>query len=490
MITTGRIYFLSRPRRFGKSLLVSTLEAIFKGQKELFEGLYIQDKRDWTQQHPVIRLDFGGRAHRTGDELKVSLNEFLDETAGDNHLLLVKTELPDKFGELIKKLHQSTGQQVVVLVDEYDKPITDHLSHPETREANKTILHDFYQVLKAVDEHIRLIFLTGVSKFSGLSVFSALNNPDDITLNPEYATICGYTQEELESCFTERIDDVARCYNKSRDEMLDTIRTWYDGYSWDGRTSVYNPFSTLLLFSNREIDDYWFRTGSPTFLMDIVKKRNRIALALEPVKVTSRTFNGYDPANIDEISLLFQTGYLTVKEKDFSSIPAQYTLGIPNEEVRTSFLEYLLNAYSAYSVEQVQPLISDMQQQIHAGDTAGLEKNLRLLLANIPGTLHIGKEAYYHSMFLTWMKLLGFDIHGEVITNIGRIDAVWQQPELTVVAEIKYSAGKVKADSLLTAAMEQIHDRRYYEKYLDRKVILMAVAFTGKAVRCRLEEMQ
>ncbi|MDR3251028.1 MAG: ATP-binding protein [Tannerella sp.] len=489
MITTGRIYFLSRPRRFGKSLLVSTLEAVFKGQKELFDGLYIQDKWDWTQQYPVIRLDFAGRSHRTGNELKVSLDQFLDEAARKNNLSLEMTELSDKFGELIEKLHLSTGQQVVLLVDEYDKPITDHLSNPEVRETNKNTLHDFYQVLKAVDEHIRLIFLTGVSKFSGVSVFSALNNPDDITIDEQYATICGYTQEELESYFTEYFDETARYNGMDRAGLLDAIRMWYDGYTWDGRTSVYNPFSTLLFFKKKRFDNYWFHTGTPTFLMELLKKRNNIAPVLEPVHVYSSAFEGYDPANIGEVSLLFQTGYLTVKKIDLSSRPPQYTLGIPNEEVRTSFLEYLLNSYSDYPTGLVRPLISDMQQHIHDGDTTELEKNLRLLLANIPSTLHIKREAYYHSMFLTWMKLLGFDIQGEVITSIGRIDAVWQQPELTVVAEIKYSAGKVKADSLLNAAMEQIRDRRYYEKYLDRRVILMAVAFTGKEVRCRLEEI-
>ncbi|MDR3251801.1 MAG: ATP-binding protein, partial [Tannerella sp.] len=451
------------------------------------DGLYIQDKWDWTQQYPVIRLDFGGLAFNTPEELEQSLTAFINSIAEQYRLSLSNAPYAYRFRETVEKLHQSTGQQVVVLVDEYDKPITDHLSNPETREANRNILHSFYQVLKAVDEHIRLIFLTGVSKFSGVSVFSALNNPDDITLNPEYSTICGYTQEELESYFPERIDSVARRYNKSREEMLDAIRMWYDGYSWDGRTSVYNPFSTLLLFGNGEIGNYWFRTGTPTFLMELLKKRDNIAPVLTPIIANSSIFEGYDPANIGEISLLFQTGYLTVKKKDFSFMPTQYTLGIPNEEVRTSFLEYLLNAYSAYPVGLVRPLISDMQQHIHAGDTEGLEKNLRLLLANIPSTLHIKREAYYHSMFLTWMKLLGFDIQGEVITNVGRIDAVWQQSELTVVAEIKYSAGKVKADSLLNAAMEQIHDRRYYEKYLDRKVILMAVAFTGKEVRCMLD---
>jgi hypothetical protein len=486
LITTGRIYFLSRPRRFGKSLLVSTLDAIFSAQKELFEGLYIYDKWDWREQNPVIRLDFGNRAYRSGEELKTSLNDFIEITATNNQLSLRENTLSGKFGELIEKLHHSTGRQVVILVDEYDKPITDHLSNPEMRDANREILHDFYQVIKAADEHLRFIFLTGVSKFSGLSVFSALNSPDDITLNRKYASICGYTQQELESYFTEYIDETALYLSRSREELLASIRKWYNGYSWDGKTSVYNPFSTLLFFNNMVFADYWFRTGTPTFLIELLKKRNQLRPVLEPIKVSSSAFDSYNPSNAGEISLLFQTGYLTIKQIDLSLERPQYTLDIPNEEVKISFLEYLLSAYSAYPLEQMQPLMSDMQRQIYAGETSGLEQNLRMLLAGIPNILHIQKEAYYHSLFLVWMRMLGFNIQGEIQTNTGRIDAVWQQPGLTVVAEIKYhSEGDI--DSLLDEAVTQIHDRRYYEAYLDRKVTLMGVAFTGKEVKCRLE---
>jgi hypothetical protein len=488
MVSSGRIYFLSRPRRFGKSLLVSTLDALFSGWKNLFEGLFIYDKWDWTQQYPVIRLDFGKRGFTTPEELKISLNDFVESIANKYQLSLLENTLSGKFGELIKKTHHTTGQQVVVLVDEYDKPITDHLSNIEILEANKDILHDFYQVLKASDDHIRFIFLTGVSKFSGVSVFSALNNVDDLTIDGEYASICGYTQEELESCFSEYIDTVAVHLGKNREALLASIRTWYDGYSWDGKTSVYNPFSTLSFFKKKFFADYWFRTGTPTFLIEILKTRNQIKPVLEPVKVGMSAFDSYDPANIGEISLLFQTGYLTIRSIDLSSERPQFTLGIPNEEVGRSFLEHLLNVYSNYPLEEIQPLISDMRQQIHNGETSALEQNLRMLLAHIPNILHIENEAYYHSLFLLLMKVLGFDIHGEVLTNVGRIDAVWQQYGLTVVAEIKYHSRK-DINSLLDEAMKQICDRRYYEAFLDRKVILMAIAFTGKEVKCRMEKV-
>jgi hypothetical protein len=487
MITSGRIYFLSRPRRFGKSLLVSTLDALFKGQKELFEGLYIYDKWDWTQQYPVIRIDFGGLSHRTTEALTNSLSDLMKITASKNRIAPESTELPDKFRELIEQLHESTGQKVAILIDEYDKPITDHLSNPEVMKTNRETLHDFYQVLKAADEHIRFVFLTGVSKFSGISVFSALNSLEDITLDDQYAAICGYTQEELERDFTEYIDDVATYLGRGREDLLKSIRRWYNGYSWDGATSVYNPFSTLSFFKKKRFADYWFRTGTPSFLIDLLKQRNQLKPILAPVKAGSGTFDSYDPANIGEISLLFQTGYLTIKSRDLSLERPQYTLEIPDEEVKISFFEHLLCAYSAYPVEQVQPLISDMQQQLSDGNTSGLEQNMRMLLARIPNILHLEKEAYYHSLFLTWMTLFGFDIQGEIQTNIGRIDAVWHQPGLTVIAEVKYHTEK-NIDSLLDEAMAQIRDRRYYEAYSDRKVTLMGVAFTGKEVKCRLED--
>jgi hypothetical protein len=469
---------------------VSTLDALFSGRKELFEGLFIYDKWDWTKKYPVIRLDFGGLAFKTPDELEQSLAFFVKSTAKRYNVSLSDAPYKVQFGELIENLHDSTGEQVVVLVDEYDKPIIDHLSNKEKLKANKDILHDFYPALKAADDHIQFIFLTGVSKFSGLSIFSALNNPSDITLNRKYSTICGYTQEELEYYFTDYIDEIAECERMSRNELLEAIKFWYNGYSWDGETSVYNPFSTLLMFDNSKIDNYWFHSGTPTFLMDLLKSRNQIQPVLEPFQVSSSVFVSYDPENIAEIPLLFQTGYLTIKQQvklSFTSI--QYILGTPNEEVKVSFLEYLLNAYTEYPLYQIRELAENMQKQLYNGDTSALEQNLRLLIANIPNILHIEKEAYYHSMFLLLMNVLGFDIHGEIQTNIGRIDVVWQQADLTVVGEVKYSA-EGDIDKLLKKAMKQIYKRKYYEAFLDRKVMLMAVAFRGKEVKCELKNIK
>jgi Holliday junction resolvase-like predicted endonuclease len=496
MITTDKIYFLSRPRRFGKSLLVNTLEAVFQAQKELFEGLYIYDKWDWNEKFPVIHLDFGAESYSTVEELKLSLNDFVEGTAQDNKISLQKHTLPGKFNELIKKLCESTGQKVVVLIDEYDKPITDHLSNLKVMKANKTALHNFYQVLKATDKYIKFIFLTGVSKFSGLSVFSALNNIRDITLSKEYVSICGYTQDELEKYFTEHIDNFARCENMSRQNLLNKIKKWYNGYSWDGETFVYNPFSTLLLFAEKEFDNYWFNTGTPTFLIELLKSRNRISPILGPVPVGSKIFKGYDPVTLNEFSLLFQTGYLTIKDikdrgtdTDDDTKKKIYILDIPNLEVRDSFMEDLLSSYTAYPSDQIQLMIPEMKRQIFNSDTAGLQKNLTKLLADIPYILHVKNGNYYHSMFVVWMTMLGFEPQNEVMTDKGCIDSVLHHADTTVVVEVKYSAKK-GAERLLNEAMKQINDRKYYEKYSDRKVILMAVAFAGKEVKCRLEELE
>jgi hypothetical protein len=485
MITGGRIYFLSRPRRFGKSLLVSTLEAIFQGRKELFEGLSIYDKWDWTQPYPVVTIDWAWINHSTPEEMKESLVSYLKEVAESYQITLETESAIDCFRKLIKTLYNKTGKtKVVILIDEYDKPITAHLSD-DGLILMQTAVHDFYQVMKGADKYLKFVFLTGVSKFSGLSIFSALNNPQDITLREDYAAICGYTQEELESDFSEYIDRAAEHLKMTKEYLLDQIRYWYNGYTWDGETAVYNPFSTMHFFEDRRFSNYWFSTGTPSFLIDIIQRRNRVDVTLKPVVVGEKVFGGYDPANIGEISLLFQTGYLTVKQMELIDGRAQYTLGVPNSEVSESLLTYLVQAYGKYPDEQIDGLRKMMQRQITACDEAGFARSLEAMIAAVPSKLHIAKEAYYHSLMLIWMRLLGFNLRAEEPNNLGYSDAVWEQPDLTVVAEVKYHTKK-KIDTLLGEAMKQIHDRRYYNKYLG-KVLLLGIAFSGKQTGCRME---
>ncbi|MDR1173113.1 MAG: ATP-binding protein, partial [Bacteroidales bacterium] len=480
----GRVYFLSRPRRFGKSLLVSTLEALFKGREELFKDLYIYDRWDWTQQYPVIRIDWTEINHSTPEKMENSLVLYLKKIAENYRITLEAESAIDCFSNLIKSLRKKTGKGVVVLIDEYDKPVTSHLTDSHLT-AIRTKVHDFYQIMKSADEYLQFVFLTGVSKFSGLSIFSALNNPQDITLREEYVAICGYTQEELESNFSEYIDRAAERLKMTGEDLLDKIRYWYNGYTWDGKTAIYNPFSTMNFFQIQKFDNYWFSTGTPSFLIDLIQRRNRVDIALNPVVVGGQIFAGYDPANIGEVSLLFQTGYLTIKKIELIDGRAEYTLGVPNSEVSESLLTHLVQAYGKYPDEQIDGLRRTMQRQITACDESGFARSLETMIATVPSKLHISCEHYYHSLMLIWMRMLGFRIRAEEPNNLGYSDAVWEQPELTVVAEIKYHAEK-KIDTLLNEALKQIHERRYYNKYTG-KVLLLGIAFAGKQPGCRME---
>jgi hypothetical protein len=492
MITSGKPFFLSRPRRFGKSLFVSTLEEVFKGNKALFEGLYIYDQWDWTQQYPVIRLDFGGMSYNSSDALIRSLSDFLKSTASKNGIILEKAEIADRFVELIERLHLIHGQSVVVLIDEYDKPINDHLSKPDLANANRIILHDFYQVLKAADEHLRFVFLTGVSKFSKVSIFSGLNNLNDITTSDDYSTICGYTQAELEFYFEPFIEQFAHSNNTTKQQIIEKIKNWYDGYSWDGINHVYNPFSTLLLFSNKKFLDYWFTSGTPTFLVNLIRERNDVKLLLEPTQVIGSGFDSFDIQTINLKLLLFQTGYLTIKscEQDMFSDQPVYTLGVPNEEVRRAMLEHLVSNYASYPMPDTAPMRNRMLKQLLEGDLLAFERSMQEMFAAVPYQLHIPREAYYHSLFLLWLNLLGFDVQGEVSTDKGRIDAVWRWNERVVITEIKYTEGD-DTEPLLEEAFTQMNERRYHERYAgsNRRIALLAIAFAGKKIACRMIEM-
>jgi hypothetical protein len=275
----------------------------------------------------------------------------------------------------------------------------------------------------------------------------------------------------------------------SKQELLDNIAKMYDGYSWDGEVRVYNPFSTLLFFDNSEFQNYWFRTGTPTFLINIIKEREQVAGVLEPQKVDSSFFETADIEDIDEVSLLFQTGYLTVKEKTIEKTIISYTLAMPNMEVREAFLKHLLSSYSKYPAAKIEGLREKVRQQIKEMDEAGFEQSFKILLARVPFILQQDNEAYYHSMFLIWLYMLDFDIQGEVLTNIGRIDAVLRLPYYNIVSECKFSAEK-SLDALLNEALKQIREKKYYEAYMDKPVILFAIAFTGKDIKCKFERLK
>ncbi|GHT52993.1 ATPase AAA [Bacteroidia bacterium] len=494
LVTSSKIVFLSRPRRFGKSLLVSTLGELYNGKKLLFEGLYIYDKWDWTRCYPVIRIDWAGIKHNSKEEMEADMSDYLQSIATVNDIILTRRFASGRFAELIELLHRKDGNKVVVLIDEYDKPILDAIGKPEAAEI-RAFLQDFYVVLKSADDHLKFVFMTGVTKVAKVSIFSALNSLKDISLSEQFSSICGYTQEELERDFSEYIDNTAVHVNMTREDLLAKIRKWYDGYSWDGKTSVYNPFSTLPFFDNKEFSDYWFATGTPTFVINRLKKHGLAKTVLEPVIADSSAFDSYDPDALDDVPLLFQAGYLTVKNKEMINGEPEYTLGVPNQEVRVSLMKHLLGAYTQYPVDQLGVLGKAMLQQILAFDAEGFTNNMRMMLAGVSYTLQPedtlsedANEARYHIIFQMWMTMLGFNIQSERMTNRGRMDAVLLQPGLAIVVELKYHA-KTKLKTLLKQAIAQIREKRYYEQFLDRKIILMGIAFSGKEVGCRIEQI-
>ena len=492
LISSGNTYFLSRPRRFGKSLLLSTMEEIFKGNKDLFEGLYIYDKIDWEQKYPVVKIDWSVIQHNTPEEMERSMSSHLGLLAERYQISLTMEYASDRFGELIIRLHEKFGKQVVVLIDEYDMPILDALSKLDVLGEIRSFLQSFYKILKANDAHLRFVFLTGVSKFSKVSIFSGLNNLNDITMDTKYATICGYTQDELLSSFAGHIADFARSEHVSETEIMEAIRRWYNGYSWDGLTSVYNPFCTLLLFDKNSFNNYWFSSGTPTFLINMIRERNDVKLVLEPTQIPSVGFDSFDPVNMDTKLLLFQTGYLTVKNivRSRFGVNSTYTLGIPNEEVRRSLMTYLVADYASCPISDAAPMRDQMLGQIFDGDIASFERSLKEMFARIPYQLHIPREAYYHSLLLLWLNLLGFDVMAEIPTDKGRIDAVWTWEDRVVIAEIKY-ASEGGCEPLLNDAIRQIKERRYHERFTGnhQRIAFLAVAFAGKEISCRMEEM-
>jgi len=489
-------YFLSRPRRFGKSLLVNTLKELFQGNKELFEGLYIHDKWDWTEKHPVIHLDFGSRTTTSPEQLELSLNKFLNNTAEDNNIQLEDTNLlNDKFEELIKKLYKKTGKKVVVLIDEYDNPIIDCIKNIEIAKENRDILSDFYKVLKATDEYLRFIFLTGVTKFSKTSIFSGLNNVTDITLNNNFSDICGYTQDELENCFKGHIDKFSKDSNTNREKLLSLIEEWYDGYSWDGSTYLYNPYSILSLFNSGEFSNYWFETGTPSFLMDFVKNNNGTDVLFKPNTTISGNFPSFNLKNLDFTTLLLQTGYLTIKEKRVKvGKLTNYELGIPNKEVSESLFTSIINEFSNQESTEVNNLAEKILEAIINIDNDSLQEAFDVLVANIPAMLY-GKikedirEVNYHIWFLSWFRLMGFFVIGKNQSSKGYADMVLKKDNLIVVCEFKYGLDK-SLENLAIEAINQIKDKKYHEQYLDYNVALLGVAFGDREVKSIIEDLK
>ena len=329
LLDEGTHYFLSRPRRFGKSLFLDTCKELFEGSEALFEGLAIHDSWDWSVRHPVVRLSFGKGNFKLPGYLHTNLMAQLDGVERDTGVKSAYATGPERFSHLVESLHRHAGQRVVVLIDEYDKPILDALDVPEVARANRDDLRGLYAVIKDSDAHIRFSFLTGVSKFSNVSLFSGLNNLTDITLDPPYSAICGYSDADLDTVFAPELPGLDR----------DVIREWYNGYGWLGEERVYNPFDILLLFRNRKFGAWWFETGTPAFLVETLFRRRVSSVVLDGMLGTDALLSAFDVDDIATEALLFQTGYLTIREETSLGGKALYRLGYPNREVRQSLNE-------------------------------------------------------------------------------------------------------------------------------------------------------
>jgi len=483
LIQSGDYFFLSRPRRFGKSLLVSTLAEIFSGHQALFKGLYIYDQIDW-QSYPVIVIDFNQISHTNDEVFMDSLLSFLDKVASQYKIELESRFIREKFIELIEKVAAKTQQKVVILVDEYDKPIVDHVSDLEKATKNREILRELFAVLKSSDAFLRFVFLTGVSKFSRVSVFSELNNLRDITFSRQFVTLLGYTQAELERDFEDYLQNLGSVLEMKKAPLLAKIKTWYNGYSWNGKDKLYNPFSILNLLAEQQFDNYWFASGTPTFLMKLIKKTALDSTTLENKTVSKIVFDSYNLENLNVFALLLQTGYLTVVKIESQELFQEYTLNYPNLEVKQAFITYLFEMFTENGLEAIQPAAIKLHRYLREEDLEGFMNLIRALFAKIPYPLHIKEEAYYHSLFYMILALMGVEIDLEVLTDKGRIDGVLELEQKIYLIEFKYGKAGSQMDHLTDKAIKQIENKNYGERFLNesRSLIYLGVGFAGKEI--------
>ena len=463
LIDNFRYVFLSRPRRFGKSLFLDTLKNIFEGKRELFRGLLIEEHWNWEVNYPVIKISFSGGVHS-----KAELEEDLLHILKSNEERLgLKCENRSKaqyfFAEVIQKAFEKYQKKVVILVDEYDKPILDNIEHIPEALAIRDGMRDFYTKIKENDEYLRFVFLTGVSKFSKVSLFSGLNNLEDISLNADYGAICGYTQLDVDTAFAPYLEGVD----------MEQVKRWYNGYNFLGER-VYNPFDILLFIKNRFVfDNYWFETGTPRFLIELIKKNNYFIPEFLTINVDKSLVNNFDIENLNLETILFQTGYLTIKRLLPSGMGVGYELGFPNKEVQISFNSSILQSMASSS--QKEPIRHELLDIINTGDIANLEPVIRRLFASIAYNNFTNNsieryEGFYASVLYAYFASLGLDIIAEDVSNKGRIDLTLKAEGRTFLFEFKVTDKE---------PLEQIKKMKYYEKYAGERYLIGIVFDPG-----------
>ena len=469
LVREGKHFFLSRPRGFGKSLFLDTLKELFEGSRELFEGLQIYDHWDWSVRYPVLKLTFGKGNFKEPGYLHKNVMARLGVLERQAALGPSYDTAPERFDHLIRTLHRQTGQRVVVLVDEYDKPILDAMRDEDVARANRDYLRGLYSVIKDCDAHVRFCFLTGVSKFSKVNLFSGLNNLVDITLEPSYSAVCGYTEGDLDKVFGPELLGLDR----------QKIRNWYDGYSWGGPENVYNPFDLLLLFRKRVFKAWWFETGTPTFLVETLVKERVPSTSLGAMVATDELLSTFDIGDVAPEALLFQTGYLTITDCGERYGEWRYRLGYPNREVRQSLNRKLLGYLVRDRGKQLKNA-DRLFDLLEAADVAGLEALFHSFFSSIPYEGHTGNEiaryeGYYASVFYSYFAALGFDVTVEDSSGAGRLDMAVRTGRHMYLFEFK-----VRERAVHGAALAQLKARGYADKYrhLGLPVHLVGVEFT------------
>ena len=471
LTTGGKTYFLSRPRRFGKSLLMSTLEAYFLGKKELFTGLAMETLETEWKEYPVLHLDLNARNYDSKEALFAILNQHLEkwETKyGDEK----KDRSPEeRFSYLLEKIHEASGSQVVILIDEYDKPLLQTIGNEKLQEQYKNILKAFYGVLKSADAHLRFVFLTGVTKFGQVSVFSDLNQLKDISMDARYATICGITDKELRRDFQPELEALAANEGLTYEEVCQKMKRMYDGYHFrHNMEGLYNPFSVLNALDSAEFGSYWFSTGTPTFLVQLLKKTDYDLRNIEGIELLVNQFADYRADADYPIPVIYQSGYLTIKgyDKEFQS----YTLGFPNEEVKYGFLNFLVPYYTGVSSNENLFNIRHFVNELRSGDANAFLTRLRAFFAGIPYELNDKTERHYQAIFYLVFCLLGQYIDVEERSTKGRADAVVKTNDYIYVFEFKL-------DGNVDEALKQIDEKGYLLPYSvdQRQLMKIGVSF-------------
>ena len=465
MVQEGSAYFLSRPRRFGKSLLVSTLEAYFKGKRELFEGLDIEkEEREW-KVYPVLHIDLNAETYSEPSDIKTVLERHLNAWEDKYGRDTREQTLSDRFYGIIHRAYQTTGSPVVVLVDEYDKPLLQSIHNEPLQQEYRAILKAFYGVLKSTDAYLKFVFLTGVTKFGQVSVFSDLNHLKDISQDARYGNLCGITPEELQKNFRQELIEFARKENTSVENLCARMKNMYDGYRFNHTMQgIYNPFSLLNAMDAMEFRSYWFSTGTPTFLIELLKKSDYDLRRLESIEIDESQFTSYRAGNSDPIPVIYQSGYLTIKGYDERF--RIYRLGFPNDEVKYGFLNSLIPYYTSLSGEENTFHIRHFVSELEEGDTEAFLQRMKVFFSSIPYELHESTEKHYQAVFYLVFRLLGQFINAEVRSANGRADAVVKTEKFIYVFEFKL-------DGSAEDALKQIDDKGYMIPYtLDRKAII------------------